>query len=72
MSATKSEKIKGIARHILTLIGGILITLGIVTSDEVDILVTASAELIGAIFTIWGVVASWVNKDKLTSNGDAE
>jgi fumarate reductase subunit D len=72
MSATKSEKIKGIARHILTLVGGILIALGLINADDVDILTTAVVELVGSVFVIWGVVASWINKDKTAPGGNAE
>lgn len=66
---TTNEKTKGIIRHLLTLIGGILITLGIVSAEDVDLLVTAVLEIVGAAFTLWGVIASWLNKDRLV-DGD--
>lgn len=66
----QNEKIKGIARHFLTLIGGIVISLGLATAGDVDVLTTAVTEIVGAGFAIWGVIASWKNKDKI-SNGAA-
>jgi hypothetical protein len=69
--STKNEKIKGIARHFLTLIGGILISLGVINASDADVLTTALIELVGIGFSIWGVVASWINKDKIAGDGNA-
>ena len=69
-----NEKWKGVIRHFLSLIGGILITLGIIGAEEVDILTTALVEAVGAILVIWSVLASIFNKDKNIKdddNGDA-
>lgn len=71
MSA-KNEKIKGIARHLVTLIGGILVTLGVVNAEDMDTLGLVIVELIGNVMVLWGLIASWINKDKIVGNGNAE
>ena len=50
------ERILGLARHILTFMGGILIAKGIV--DE-----TTAAEVVGAIVTLIGGVWSVLDKN---------
>ena len=52
-----NEKIQGLLRHILTFIGGYLVTSGII--DEAIL-----SEVVGAIITITGFVWSWIGKDK--------
>ena len=52
-----NEKIKGLLRHILTFLGGYLVTSGII--DEAIL-----SEVVGAIITITGFVWSWIGKDK--------
>jgi hypothetical protein len=52
-----SDKISGLLRHILTFVGGYLVTSGII--DEAIL-----SEVVGAIITIIGFVWSWVGKDK--------
>lgn len=49
------ERILGLARHILTFMGGILITKGLI--DE-----TMASELVGAIVTLIGGVWSVLDK----------
>lgn len=58
----KDERIKGLIRHIMTMIGGILIAFGLLTADTVDILTTAIIEIIGGVMSIWGFIASWKAK----------
>ena len=65
------EKIKGLIRHLLTLAGGILVTLGVFTADSVEILTTALIEIVGGVLTAWGVIASYKNKDKI-ADGNSE
>lgn len=62
---TENEKLKSTARHLLTVIGTIVVALGIGTAENVDILVTAGIELLGAVLVIIAVARSWKNKDKL-------
>lgn len=52
-----NEKIQGLLRHILTFVGGYLVTSGII--DEAIL-----SEVVGAIITITGFVWSWIGKDK--------
>ena len=52
-----NDKIQGLLRHILTFIGGYLVTSGII--DEAIL-----SEVVGAIITITGFVWSWLGKDK--------
>lgn len=59
------EKSKGIFRHLLTLVGGILVTLGILSAEDSDIIVTAISEIVGAGLILWGTLASILNKDKV-------
>jgi uncharacterized membrane protein YphA (DoxX/SURF4 family) len=66
-----NEKTKGFVRHILTLIGGILIALGFLTADAAELLTTAVLEVVGGIMVIWGFIASWLNKDKKIPDGDS-
>jgi hypothetical protein len=49
------EKILGIARHVLTFVGGILITKGVVEEPIVN-------EVIGTIVTVIGTVWSVITK----------
>jgi hypothetical protein len=72
MNKMNDEKIKGIARHLLTLIGGILITVGILSAEVVDLLVVGLLELIGGGLTVWGVIASVKNKDKNDTTANRE
>ena len=52
-----NDKIQGLLRHILTFVGGYLVTSGII--DEAIL-----SEVVGAIITITGFVWSWLGKDK--------
>jgi hypothetical protein len=51
-----SDKISGLLRHILTFVGGYLVTAGII--DEAMLM-----EVVGAIITIIGFAWSWIGKD---------
>ena len=50
-----NEKITGLVRHILTFLGGYLITQGII--DEATL-----QEVVGAIITLGGFIWSWTSK----------
>jgi len=50
-----SDKISGLLRHILTFVGGYLVTSGII--DEAMLM-----EVVGAIITLVGFVWSWKSK----------
>jgi hypothetical protein len=50
-----SDKISGLLRHILTFVGGYLVTAGII--DEAMLM-----EVVGAIITLVGFVWSWKSK----------
>jgi hypothetical protein len=52
-----SEKGKGIVRHILTAIGGLLMGYGYIDESAVE-------GLIGAIMTIYGVILSFKDKEE--------
>jgi hypothetical protein len=52
-----SEKGKGVLRHTLTAIGGVLVALGYIEESALE-------ALIGAVLTIYGVVLSFKDKDK--------
>ena len=65
-----NEKNKGIIRHLLTLIGGILVTIGFLSAEDSDLLITALMEIVGAVMVLWGVIASWLNKDKILDDGN--
>jgi len=52
-----SDKISGLLRHILTFVGGYLVTSGII--DEAMLM-----EVVGAIITLVGFVWSWKSKKK--------
>ena len=51
-----SDKISGLLRHILTFVGGYLVTAGII--DEAMLM-----EVVGAIITIIGFAGSCIGKD---------
>ena len=53
----KKEELLGIVRHVLTFVGGIIVTNGLVDQS-------AMAELSGAVLTIVGIVWSVMNKRK--------
>lgn len=57
MEKTKDTVLNGILRHVLTAGGGALVTRGVVTSGELEMVV-------GAIITIAGVVWSAMAKKK--------
>jgi hypothetical protein len=50
-----NDKVKGLLRHVLTFLGGYLVTQGIV--DEAVL-----SEVVGAVITITGFVWSWLDK----------
>jgi len=50
-----SDKIQGLIRHILTFLGGYLVTQGIIDEQTLT-------EVVGAIITISGFVWSWISK----------
>lgn len=50
-----NDKIKGLLRHVLTFLGGYLVTKGII--DEATL-----SEVVGSIITISGFVWSWLDK----------
>jgi len=52
------EKVLGILRHVLTFVGGVLVTRGLI--DE-----SLYTELVGAIMTLVGGIWSVVDKNKL-------
>lgn len=68
----ENEKIKALVRHLLTLAGGILVTLGVFTADSVEILTTALIEIVGGVLTAWGVIASYKNKNKIAQDGESK
>lgn len=51
------DKVSGLLRHILTFLGGYLVTQGII--DE-----STLAEVVGAVITLTGFVWSWLDKNK--------
>lgn len=51
-----SDKVKGLLRHVLTFLGGYLVTQGII--DEAML-----AEIVGAVITLTGFVWSWLDKE---------
>jgi hypothetical protein len=53
----KQEQVLGVARHILTFVGGILVMKGVVDDQTIT-------ELIGGVITFAGVVWSFVDKVK--------
>ncbi len=57
MEKTKDTVLNGILRHVLTAGGGALVTRGVVTSGELEMVV-------GAIITIAGVIWSAMAKKK--------
>jgi hypothetical protein len=71
MPNKKSEQNKGILRHLLTLIGGILVTLGVLSPEDTELLITSLLEVIGGAMVLWGVIASWLNKEKILDDGNA-
>ena len=52
-----SEKVEGLLRHVLTFLGGYLVTSGVI--DESILM-----EVVGAITTIVGFAWSFISKDK--------
>lgn len=52
-----NDKVSGLLRHVLTFLGGYLVTQGVI--DEAIL-----SEVVGAIITIVGFVWSWKNKDE--------
>ena len=59
-----NEVVQGQLRHLLTIVGGLLIAKGIATHDQVTSISTAlsSPELLGAAVAIVGVVQSALHK----------
>jgi len=55
-----SEKVEGLLRHVLTFLGGYLVTSGVI--DESILM-----EVVGAITTIVGFAWSFISKDKEVS-----
>jgi hypothetical protein len=55
-----SEKVEGLLRHVLTFLGGYLVTSGVI--DESILM-----EVVGAITTIVGFAWSFISKDKAVS-----
>ena len=55
-----SEKVEGLLRHVLTFLGGYLVTSGVI--DESILM-----EVVGAITTIVGFAWSFISKDKKVS-----
>ena len=53
------DKKKGVIRHTLTTIGGMLVAFGLVTEGEVQTLVSAAVILTGLASTLSGFIASW-------------
>lgn len=71
MPNRNQEKTKGLIRHLLTLIGGILVTIGFISAEDSSIIVTALMEVFGGVLVLWGVIASMLNKEKLIEDGNA-
>jgi hypothetical protein len=54
------EQVLGIARHILTAVGGVFVSKGTVDGSELEVIVGAVVALAGVI---WSVVAKNKNKE---------
>jgi len=52
-----NDKVKGLLRHVLTFLGGYLVTKGII--DEATL-----SEVVGSIITLTGFVWSWLDKSE--------
>lgn len=52
-----TEQALGIFRHVLTFVGGILVVKGIASESVV-------MDISGAALSLWGVIASFINKVK--------
>lgn len=55
LSNMMNDKIAGLLRHILTFVGGYLVTAGIIDEQMLT-------EVVGAIITLVGFVWSWTSK----------
>lgn len=53
-----NDKVSGLLRHVLTFLGGYLVTQGVI--DEAIL-----AEVVGAIITLTGFVWSWTTKGEV-------
>lgn len=54
----------GAIRHLLTLIGGILVSLGLFTDDTFSQLSEAIMAVIGGVMTIIAMISSWKAPEK--------
>lgn len=59
----------GVLRHILTLVGGILVALGFISdvifAEGIDVIMTA----VGAVMSLWGFISSFLAPEKKITEG---
>ena len=60
----RNPQLLGIIRHIMTLIGGFLVAVGVLTEDLVGQVTEAVIAIVGAVLTLIGLVASWKAPEK--------
>ena len=52
----KNEKVRGVIRHLITALGGVLVSIGIIDADILE-------TLTGALMSIYGVILSIKQKN---------
>lgn len=64
-----NQKLEGQIRHILSLVGGFLVALGVLDTEVIDAGLDVVMTLVGGVFALIAFVRSYVSKQ---SNEDAE
>lgn len=59
-----TPKLNGIINHILTLVGGILVAIGIISDDQFSMGVTVIMDAVGAVLALWGFIRSFTAPEK--------
>jgi uncharacterized protein (DUF697 family) len=59
-----SNQISGVIRHIVTLLGGILVAFGFLTEDVVSQFAEAAIAISGGVLTIIAIIKSWNAPEK--------
>lgn len=57
-----NQKLEGVIRHIISMIAGVLITIGVLNPDLVTDAQEALSVLVGSVFAIVAFVRSWITK----------
>lgn len=64
-----TPKLNGIINHILTLVGGILVAIGVISDDQFSQGVTVIMDVVGAVLALWGFIRSFTAPEKKITEG---